>query len=120
MGQTFRKDLETLPDSAKDYFIVETTETQIDIAPYQTNVVITSHLLNFNLVLPPVAECAGVIYSITLTTATGGKAVTLVDYGVGVAESTDWADLTLNATGDRVQLQSTGKSWAVIENSIAP
>jgi len=119
MGQTFRKDLETLPDSAKDYFIVETTETQIDIAPYQTNVVINTMLLNFNLIMPPVAECKGVTFTITLTLFLSGKTITLKDYGVGVAESIGWTNLELAATADWVQLKSDGVHWVIVENGIA-
>ena len=68
----------------------------------------------FTLTLPPVAEAAGKIYSITLIDAAG--AVTVQDQD----DSLDWTNFTdLDADNDGILLYSDGLKWWTLLDDVA-
>ena len=68
----------------------------------------------FTVTLPPVAEAAGKIYTITLIDAAG--AVTIQDQD----DSNDWTSITdLDADNDGVVLFSDGLKWWVLLDDVA-
>jgi len=61
--------------------------------------------------MPPVAECKGMVFSITELLGTND--ITITEYSSN--ESLDWnAPGALTAALDRVVLQSDGKRWTII------
>lgn len=69
--------------------------------------------------LPSVAEAAGLTFTVHVVDAAGG--VTLTDFGgTSYNDSADWdGDYTLDADNDKITLQSDGRRWSVLDNSIA-
>jgi len=69
--------------------------------------------------LPPVAEAAGLTFTISVTSATA--AVTLTDFGgSSYNDSVNWeGNFTLDAAEDTITLESDGRTWHVLEEEIA-
>jgi len=67
----------------------------------------------FAITLPPVAECAGRIFSIQMIVRNSTDDITVQDGN----ESEDWTDITLNLAADGCLLYSDGrKFWVLADN----
>lgn len=115
-----REQMETVAPPDTRYFFESALTTllqAISIEPYQTEVYITmsdgTDTGTFVCSLPPVAEAKGMTYTIRcLDIADGG---TITDFGgVGLSDSYEWSDLTVNADGEYCIVRSDGRQWHVL------
>lgn len=84
------------------------------LRPFERVIEVDSTLGVGTVKLPPVAECKGMVFSITALTG-NSNAVTVAPYATG--ESHDWAgNFSLNAALDRMLIKSDGKRWSVISD----
>lgn len=81
------------------------------LRPWERIVEVVSTLGIGTIKMPPVAECKGMIFSITELLGTSD--ITITEYATG--ESLDWnAPGALTAALDRVVLMSDGRRWTII------
>jgi len=87
------------------------------LKPYQQTVLCTTGAVSdVDLVLPPVGEAAGKLYSITLVTD-GGKDVTVNDHGDDSRVA--FTAVTLDTAEDYILLYSDGARWWTISSEVA-
>jgi len=101
----------TLTQSGQVVFA--TTDLAMDINDLVVRVV-TGAEVDIAVTLPPVAEAAGRIYSISLTTD-GGYDVVISDYG----DDASLTDITLDTVLDYAILYSDGYAWRVLASESA-
>jgi len=113
-----RVENEVLTDADKTYFYTpeEAEDKQLEV--YQQVVRITNDYA-VTLSLPPVSECAGKTFTVSVDSATA--AVTLTDFGgTSYNDSINWeGDFTLDAAEDTIALYSDGRTWHQVDNQIA-
>lgn len=93
------------PSGEKVVFVTATKTLE----PYEQCVrcTVTDALGSYTITLPNVSRCVGMIIAIHCILRTGSAAVTVADAG----DSEDWANKTLNATGEGTLLYSDGRKW---------
>lgn len=96
----------------KNQDAVKRVSAATTLKPAERVVLITNGTYTINL--PPVAECAGNIYTLRQLDA-GTDSVTVDDNG----DSVDWTNITINAQHDMVALYSDGLMWVVLENRVS-
>jgi len=83
------------------------------MAPWETTVIIDSAANDFDVVLPPVAEAKGRLYTVAIITY-GSDAVAVIDYK---DDSEDFpATIALDANYDRVLMYSDGIHWWIVKD----
>lgn len=106
----------TAADRTNYYTTVEGTNYQMTV---RDQVMRISNTHAITVMLPAVAEAAGMTFDISVDSSTA--AITLTAHGgPSYEDAQDWvADYTLDAAEDRIMLRSDGLSWYVVENVIS-
>lgn len=103
------------PDE-KTLFVTPTVTAQTTyMTPSDKHVVVTiATAITHIVMLPPVGECAGEIYTIRVPDV--GTSCTVVAYGDGSSldDAVDWTDFGFDADHDNCALLSDGYKWIVL------
>lgn len=108
-------DNKTLTDQEKTLF----TDDNTLFLNMRNQTVIIDNKDSGYVVLPSVSECKSLTFDIKVKNT--GNAIVLTDYPNGsYSDSVSWGgDYILDTADDEISLRSDGKSWTVVENSIA-
>lgn len=81
------------------------------LKPYQTLIMATANTAtdSYTITLPPVAQCAGRVFSIYATIA-NSKTITIAHHG----DSANWSNVALTVTADRLVVYSDGYGWITL------
>ena len=85
-------------------------ETYQCTVAYRSYILTTDGTYTLAMKLPPVADCAGMLFFFYLV-SDGGQNVTIIDYG----DETDFDDATMADANDRCILMSDGVHWFCLD-----
>jgi hypothetical protein len=120
MERVQRQHSETNTYSDRCKFIVPTEATTEQLEIYDNVVRIDDSSYGGTIILPSVAEAAGLIFDINVTSGSNDwviQAFSITGHGGSAyPDSLDWAAITLTADEDSVSLRSNGRTWIVNES----
>jgi len=92
---------------------VKTVLTTYQMKPYDNHIIADSTAAAFTVTLPPMAECAGSIFSVIAPEGNAQDTVTLVD------KETATTIHSMDADDDVAVMYCTGDSWLTLYTNVA-